>query len=720
MTDFSIKVSEPISNDHVFDNCAYYKSFPNNLRDNNCYVLFKEKNIIKLVKKISSHDVKNSLDHSIKDNTIYLTQQDRLNLRASVGQVVDVKLVNKPETASKIIVTMLDKKKLNKIPIIKKIENTFKRNITNTVLNANSFYTFIAAGIYNAHIQSIINNSNKEIKHGFVDETTEIFLNNQYLESNIDEAITIIVAIEDAQTKKTLEKIPNDFVDIIKKTIVNTIVASDKKYFFHDSHCKYNAHIISIFGQANKKINTGMVCNNAEIIIVDDNNTNINYSAINLSSVDYENIGVGGLQKEFTELIKSIFITRIIPDNIFKKMGIKHTKGAILYGPPGCGKTRIARQLGKIIGCNNIKIINGPELLDKYHGESERKIRECFDDAKKNPKELHLLIFDEFDTIAGKRSNSDNNRNRDSIVGQLLTMLDGVEEMNNIIVFALTNRLDIIDPAIIRPGRFGIHIKIDLPDLNGRYEILKIHLKTPIDNNMLESDVDLLKIASQTENFTGAEIESLVQTTIQYVLGAQIDFNNIVETAKKIDKITISEKDFLECIPKINPMFKNKSRTTCELGKKIKKELSESDCNKVTLVLNYIQNSLFPVVCCLEGPSKCGKTTLTCQIGISLGIENIEYISATILSTKNNQEKIHYLIDIFSSAIPSLIIIDNIEMIIEYVSDNFFNSSILQAIKVLLNETHHHVIITTSYYNKLSKMTILDSVDLVVPIIEKK
>ena len=402
-------------------------------------------------------------------------------------------------------------------------------------------------------------------------------------------------------------------------------------------------------------------------------------------------------------------MTRIIPEKIYKKLGIKHIKGAILYGPPGCGKTRIARQIGSLVGCKNIRIINGPELLNKFVGESEKNIRECFDAAKKNPDEIHLLIFDEFDAIAGRRSNVDNGHT-DKTVGQLLTMLDGVDEINNIIVFALTNRLDIIDPAILRPGRFGIHIKIGLPDQHGRYEILKIHSKQLIDNNLFKPDIDLMRIAEETDSFTGAELESLVQTTVQHVLGAQIDFNNIVESAKKIENLTIGSDDFMFSISKINPMFKNKNKLKSDFSAKIKKPFSESDFALISSTINCIKSKSYPIVACIDGPSKSGKTSIVCDIATKINIDNVEYITASNLMQMTEKYKIEYLTEIFSKTTQSLIIFDNIETIIEFVSEMIFNRNILHIIKILLNETKHHVIITTSYYDRLEQMTILDSV----------
>lgn len=611
MGDFVVIVAKSINSDHAMNNVVYYKTLPTKIDvKNGCFLYFQKKMILK-------EAIQTSLP-GMKDGYIYLNRYDRMALDVGFEEKVTVSVASKPERAQSIVVSITDATKRNQIKqVTENIEMTMKSILRDTIVNVDTFNAFSCPDIKYAHIISIFNDLNNDIKCGYVDSNTEII-------------------------------------------ILNTEKSNFK---------------------------------------------------LELSSINFEKVGVGGLEKEFTELMKSIFVTRIIPEKVFKKLNIKHMKGAILYGPPGCGKTRIARQIGSLIGCKNIKIINGPELLNKYIGESEKNIRDCFEAAKNKPEELHMLIFDEFDSIATSRggSSTENNHN-DKVVGQLLTMLDGVEEINNIIVFALTNRLDIIDPAILRPGRFGVHIKIDLPDLRGRCEILKIHSKDLINNKLFEPGFDLMKIAELTDNYTGAELESLVQTTVQNVLGAQIDFNNIVESAKKIENVIITHSDFLASISKINPMFKNKNKIKSELKNKVKKELDKKDLEIKNNIIEYINSKSYPVVCCIEGLPKSGKTSIVAEIGLVIGVDNVEYISAAVMVNMNERSKIEYLTEVFNRKIKTLIILDNIEMIIEFISEQFFNRNITNIIKILLGETSNNVIITTSHYSRLRRMTILDSV----------
>lgn len=722
MTEFSLVAAKLPGGEYASSNLAYYKNL-SNTDASECYLLFKKSGIIKLAKKLSIR--------AMKDNYIYLSRQDRLNLKIMPDDLVEVTLTDKPTIASTISISITDKTKINSIEDISdNIINVLKKNIIGTVLSVNSFYTFLFQGVFNAFIISIVDCNNSEINNGFVDDKTELIIVNKNINindktDNIKNTIlpkvnlvasTLIILLTDRKNKEIDFVTPETEV-YIKKNIINQIIKVNTNTSYKENQILYYVHFISILNETNTEIDSAYINNNTEIIFANNNNKNLNTLTINLSSINFENIGIGGLEKEFTELVKKLFITRIIPNATYKKLGIKHTKGAILYGPPGCGKTRIARTLGEIINCKNIRVINGPELKDKYVGESERKIRECFDGARNNPTELHLLIFDEFDSIAGTRSSGDPNKHGNSIVGQLLTMLDGFEEMNNLIVFALTNRLDMIDPAILRPGRFGLHIKIDLPNTKGRHEILLIHSKKLASNNLLDTNVDFIEIANATENFTGAELELLVQNTIQHVLGSQIDFNNIVETASKIENITIKQEDFLFNLSQINPMFKNDKQIKNSLENRIKKSLSEENYEIITFILELLENTKYPIIFCIEGPAKSGKTTIVCEIAKQLNFDNIEYIGASTLCELTDQSKIDFLKNIFSKQIQCLIILDNIETIIEFISENIFNRQIVNFIKVLLSETKHNVIITTSYHDKLSRMTILDSVDFVKTII---
>lgn len=200
-------------------------------------------------------------------------------------------------------------------------------------------------------------------------------------------------------------------------------------------------------------------------------------SANQMVGVDFEKLGIGGLDKEFTKIFRRAFASRIFPPEVATKLGIKHVRGLMLYGPPGCGKTLIARQISKVLQgedsetAREPKIVSGPEVLNKYVGGSEEKIRELFKEAEEeqamagDDSELHVIIFDEIDAICKQRgSTRDGTGVGDSVVNQLLSKIDGVNSLNNILLIGMTNRLDMIDPALLRPGRFEVHIEIGLPD----------------------------------------------------------------------------------------------------------------------------------------------------------------------------------------------------------------------------------------------------------------
>ena len=194
------------------------------------------------------------------------------------------------------------------------------------------------------------------------------------------------------------------------------------------------------------------------------------------------------------------------------------TQGILLHGPPGTGKTLMARQIGKMLNATDPKIVNGPEILDKYVGESEANIRKLFaeaeaDEARLGPNSpLHIIIFDEIDAICKKRGSVAGNTGvNDTVVNQLLSKIDGVDQLNNILVIGMTNRPDMIDDALTRPGRLEVQIEIGLPKEAGRIQILNIHTRTMVSHKKMASDVDLVELAGLTKNFSGAEIEGLVR-----------------------------------------------------------------------------------------------------------------------------------------------------------------------------------------------------------------
>jgi vesicle-fusing ATPase len=280
------------------------------------------------------------------------------------------------------------------------------------------------------------------------------------------------------------------------------------------------------------------------------------------SSFNFEEMGIGGLDDQLESIIRRAFITRLIPNKLLKALGQKHVRGMLLYGAPGCGKTLIARQISKILNSHPPKIVNGPEILNKYVGQSEENIRELFIDAEKEQEirgdnsRLHVIIFDEIDAICKQRgAGGAMGGATDNVVNQLLSKIDGIDSLNNILLIGMTNRKDMIDEALLRPGRLEVHIEITPPNKAGREQILRIHTKEMKKNNILSEDVNFEQIAELTEGFSGAKLEALVRSTASNVLFKRITISDLGPKGlgknameEYFSNIIISQNDFLENI----------------------------------------------------------------------------------------------------------------------------------------------------------------------------
>jgi transitional endoplasmic reticulum ATPase len=212
---------------------------------------------------------------------------------------------------------------------------------------------------------------------------------------------------------------------------------------------------------------------------------------------------IGGIDEVKQVLVENVILPLKNPD-LYEKYGIKPPRGLLLYGPPGCGKTLLAKAVAKESGFNFIAV-RGPELLSKWVGESERAIREIFKKARMHAPSI--VFLDEVDSIAPIRGLLSDSGVTERVVTQLITELDGIKDLNNVIVIAATNRPDLIDPALLRPGRLDKLVYVPPPDLKARLEILKVHTRyLP-----LSDDVDLYELAKLTENYSGADLEALVR-----------------------------------------------------------------------------------------------------------------------------------------------------------------------------------------------------------------
>ncbi|MCW1292826.1 MAG: CDC48 family AAA ATPase [Candidatus Parvarchaeota archaeon] len=265
-----------------------------------------------------------------------------------------------------------------------------------------------------------------------------------------------------------------------------------------------------------------------------------------IRQVSYEDIG--GLDDAVSKIREMVEIPLRHPE-IFMRLGIEPPKGVLLYGPPGTGKTLLARAVASESGASFFSI-NGPEIISKWVGDAEKRLREIFENAEKNAPSI--IFIDEIDAIAPKREESTGEVEH-RVVSQLLTLMDGLKGRGNVIVIAATNRPNAIDPALRRPGRFDREIYIGVPDEKGRLQILKIHTrKVPLDK-----EVNLEYLAKVTHGFVGADLEALVKEAAMNAIRRNIDALNISKDEKiprnVLENLYVTMSDFEEALRFVRP-----------------------------------------------------------------------------------------------------------------------------------------------------------------------
>jgi transitional endoplasmic reticulum ATPase len=264
-----------------------------------------------------------------------------------------------------------------------------------------------------------------------------------------------------------------------------------------------------------------------------------------IPSITYEDIG--GLRGEVTKVREMIELPLRHPE-LFRRLGVEAPKGVLLHGPPGTGKTLLAKAVANETNAN-FYTIGGPEIMSKYYGESEERLRNVFQEAEKNAPSI--IFIDELDSIAPKREEVSGEVER-RIVAQLLSLMDGLKARGKVVVIGATNRVNAIDPALRRPGRFDREIEIGVPDRDGRLDILQIHTR----GMPLDKDVNLDRLADISHGFVGADLYALAKEAgiraLRRIL-PEIDLSAESIPGETLNKIIVKMQDFIDVVNEMEP-----------------------------------------------------------------------------------------------------------------------------------------------------------------------
>lgn len=322
--------------------------------------------------------------------------------------------------------------------------------------------------------------------------------------------------------------------------------------FFDDIFSMFEEKGFSGFGFGDLKFIVANVNPKSAVIITDQTEIEISEQAVeeveeeNILEVTYEDIG--GLSDALKKIREMVELPLKHPE-IFERLGIEPPKGVLLHGPPGTGKTLLAKAVANETQ-SNFFLINGPEIMSKYYGQSEENLRKIFEEAEKNAPSI--IFIDEIDAIAPKREEVRGEVER-RVVAQLLALMDGLKTRGKLVVIAATNLPNILDPALRRPGRFDREIEIGVPDKPGRLNVLKIHTR----GMPLSKDVDLEELANITHGFVGADLSSLAKEAAMVVLRRILPELKLQEEEaipkEILDKLQITMDDFYEALKVVRP-----------------------------------------------------------------------------------------------------------------------------------------------------------------------
>ena len=380
--------------------------------------------------------------------------------------------------------------------------------------------------------------------------------------------------------------------------------------------------------------------------------------------ITYEEIG--GLGVEITAMREIVELPLRHPE-LFARLGVEPHSGVLLYGPPGCGKTLLAKVIASESDAN-MYLINGPEIMNKYYGETEARLREIFKEAKDNSPSI--IFIDEIDAIAPKREEAYGDVEK-RVVAQLLALMDGLTERGNVIVLGASNRPDSVDPALRRPGRFDREMEISVPNADGRLEILHIHTR----GMPLSDDIDLKNLATELHGYTGADIKSLCRESAIKAIRRylpEIDLENERIPSKMLQSMEIKSRDFYDAMHDVVPTAMREFYV--ERAKVWWKDVGGLDYAKKTLEDNMITSvndpGKFtkmgikpPKGVLLYGPPGCGKTILARALAAECGANMILVRGPEILSkwVGESEKAIREIFRKAKTSAPCIIIFDELD-----------------------------------------------------------
>ncbi|KAI9439382.1 AAA-domain-containing protein [Lactarius psammicola] len=438
----------------------------------------------------------------------------------------------------------------------------------------------------------------------------------------------------------------------------------------------------------------------------------------------FEDIGIGGLDREFKAIFRRVFASRMFPPALVEKLGIQHVKGILLHGPPGTGKTLMARQIGNMLNARAPKIKDCPEIMSKHFGQSGENIRKLFEDAEEEYKEkgdeseLHIIIFDELDAMFKRRGSTNGATGvDDSVVNQLLSKMDGVDQLNNILIIGITNRIDLIDEALLRPGRLEVLMEISLPDEDGRHQILEIHTAKMRKDGVIDGDVDIKELARLTENFSGAAIGGLVKSATSFAFDRHVKVGTMAGISEDVEDLRVNADDFANALEEVQPA----SDVPDELSQVVPNGIIHYNAEVEKLLRTaklYVEqvrtSTRTPLVSLLlHGAPRTGKTALAATIAQASEFPFIKLITPDNMVGFSEAQKVQAISKVFadSSKSPmSVVIVDNIEYLLDWAPTGpRFSNAVLRTLRGLMakrppNGRRLLVIATSSYHHMLADL----------------